>query len=66
MTVTHLSTYLALVAAARALEQLQSVRAADLANLEDMRSQNIRLTNENRALRDAIGGVVVGPRKDAK
>lgn len=51
---THLSTYLARAAAARALEQLQSVRSADLAELQRFRELNIKLSDENRALRQLV------------
>lgn len=51
---TSLPTYLALVAAARAIEQLQSVRAADLSELQRQRELNIKLSDENRALRQLV------------
>lgn len=50
------ATHLSLIALANRLDKLESVRAADLAELERYRGLLIELTNENRALRDAAAG----------
>lgn len=53
-----IATHLSLLALANRLDKLESVRAADLAELERYRGLLIELTNENRMLRDAAAGKV--------
>lgn len=53
-----IATQLSLLALANRLDKLESVRAADLAELERYRGLLIELTEENRILRDQAAGKV--------
>ena len=53
-----IALHLSLHALANRIAALESVRAADLAELERFRAANIELTTENRILRDQAAGKV--------